>query len=67
LEIKQIADDDLRTHVAQRLGAFVFMTHHRTHRFVLLQQDFGNPATYCTDSTCRAGDQDWSAHARSPM
>jgi len=35
IEIEQIADHDLGTHVAQRLRAFVFMSHHRTHRFAL--------------------------------
>jgi hypothetical protein len=36
-EIEQIADHDLRSHVAQRLLTFVFISHHRTHRFALLQ------------------------------
>jgi hypothetical protein len=35
IEIEQIADHNLRTHVAQRLRAFVFTSHHRTHRSCL--------------------------------
>jgi hypothetical protein len=37
IEIEQIANHDLRTHVAQRLRAFVFLPHHRAHGFALLQ------------------------------
>ena len=47
IEIEQIADHDLRTHVAQCLRAFVFISHHRTHRFALLQQQLGDGAPYC--------------------
>jgi hypothetical protein len=31
IEIEQIANDNLRTHVAQGLRAFVFVSHHRTY------------------------------------
>jgi hypothetical protein len=41
-QVQQIADYDLRTHVAQCLRAFVVISHHRTHRFALLQQLFGD-------------------------
>jgi hypothetical protein len=38
IEIEQIAYHDLCTHVAQRLRAFVFISHHCTHCVALLQQ-----------------------------
>jgi hypothetical protein len=44
-QAQQIADYDLRTHVAQCLRAFVVISHHRTHRFALLQQLFGERPT----------------------
>jgi hypothetical protein len=44
-------DYDLRTHVAQCLRAFVVISHHRTHRFALLQQLFGDRAPYPTDAS----------------
>jgi len=62
IEIEQIADHDLRTQVAQRLRAFVFIPHHRTHRFALLQQQFGDRAPYRTDAARRAGDQNGIFH-----
>jgi hypothetical protein len=54
IEIEQITDHDLRTLVAQRLRAFVFSSHHRTHRFALLQQQFGDRAPYRADAARRA-------------
>jgi hypothetical protein len=57
IEIEQIADHDLRTYAAQRLSAFVFISHHRTHRFALFQQQFGDGAPYRADPARRAGDQ----------
>src|SRR5580704_10712947 len=62
IEIEQIADHDLRTHAAQRLRAFVFISHHRTHRFALLQEQFGDRAPYSADAARRAGNQNRSAH-----
>jgi hypothetical protein len=50
IEIKQIADHDLRAHAPQRLRAFVFISHHRTHRFPLLQQQIGDRAPYLADA-----------------
>ena len=67
IEIEQIADHDLRTHVAQRLRAFVFISHHRTHRFALLQQQFGDRAPYRADAARRAGDQNGMCHVFSSM
>ena len=46
IKIEQIADHDLRTHVAQCMRAFVFISHHRTHGFALLQQHFGDRTPY---------------------
>jgi hypothetical protein len=62
VEVKQVADYDLSTHVAQRLRAFVFTSHHRTHSFALLQQQFGDRAPYSTDAARRAGDQNGICH-----
>ena len=62
VEIEQIADHDLRTHIAQRLRALVFVSHHRTHRFVLLQQQFGDRASYRADTARRARDQNGIGH-----
>jgi hypothetical protein len=42
--------------------AFVFISHHRTHRFVLLQQQFSDGTPYRTDATRRAGDQNGTCH-----
>jgi hypothetical protein len=53
---------DLRTHVAQHLRAFVFISHHRSHGFALLQQQFGDRAPYRADAACRAGDQNGICH-----
>jgi hypothetical protein len=57
---------NLRTHVAQCLRAFIFISHHRTHRFALLQQLFGDRAPYPTDASRRAGDQNWICHVWFP-
>src|SRR6185503_10436558 len=65
IEIKQIAGNDLRTHVAQRLRAFVFSSHHRTHRFALLQQQFSNGAPYRANTTRGTGDQNGTLHVLS--
>jgi len=46
----------------QRLRAFVFISHHRTHRFALLQQQFGDRAPYRADAARRAGDQNGVCH-----
>jgi hypothetical protein len=62
IEIDQIADHDLRTHVAQRLRTSVFISHHRTHRFALLQQQFGDRAPYRADAARRTGDQNGICH-----
>jgi hypothetical protein len=56
IEIEQIADHDLRTHIAQRLSAFVFGSHHCTHWFPLLQQQCGDSSAYRADPASRAGD-----------
>ena len=61
-EIKQITDHNLRTLVAQRLRAFVFSSHHRTHRFALLQQQLGDRAPYGADAARGAGNQNGSCH-----
>jgi hypothetical protein len=61
IETKQIADYD-PAHIAQRLRALVFISHFRTHRFTLLQQQFGDRASYGADTARRAGDQNWSCH-----
>ena len=37
------------------LGAFVFISDHRAHRHVLLQQQFGDSASDPTDAAYRAG------------
>src|SRR5260370_230631 len=55
--IEQITNHNLRTHIAQRLRAFVFISHHRTHRLALLQQQFGDRAPYRADAPSLAGDQ----------
>jgi hypothetical protein len=62
IEIEQIADHDLRTRVAQCLRAFVFISNHRTHRFALLQQQFGERAPDPADAARRAGDQNGICH-----
>jgi hypothetical protein len=62
IEIEQIADHDLRTHVTQRLRAFVFTSHHRPHRFALLQQQFSDRAPYRAHATSGAGDQNAMRH-----
>ena len=49
-----------RTHVAQRLRAFVFISHHRTHRFALLQQQFGDGAPDAADASRGTCDQNAS-------
>jgi hypothetical protein len=54
-EIEQIADHDLRTHVTQRLCAFVIISHQGTHRLALLEQQFGDRASYRADAARRAG------------
>jgi hypothetical protein len=54
-EIEQITDHDVRTHVAQRLRALVFLSHHRPHRSALLQQQLGDCASYCPDAARRSG------------
>src|SRR5258708_39997712 len=41
---------------------FVFISHHRTHRFALLQQQFGDRAPYRADAARRAGDQNGIYH-----
>jgi hypothetical protein len=46
VEIEQIADHDLRPHVAQRLRALVFIPDHRAHRFTLLQQHLRDRTPY---------------------
>jgi hypothetical protein len=56
IEIEQIANHDLRTHVAQRLSALVFGSHHRTHRFALLKEQFGDGSPHRADPASRAGD-----------
>jgi hypothetical protein len=61
----QLADHDLRTHVEQHPRAFVFISHHRTHRFALLQQQFGDHAPYSADAARRAGDQNGLCHVLS--
>ena len=63
-EIEQITGHNLRSQVAQRLRAFVFLSHHRTHRFALLQQHFGDGASYAADATRRAGNQNGSVYIR---
>jgi len=62
IEIEQIADHDLRTQIAQRLRALVFISHHRTHRFALLQQQFGNRAPYRADAAGCTGDENEICH-----
>jgi len=65
IEIEQTADYHFRTHIAQRLRAFVFISHHRTHRFALLQQQFGDRASYSANASRRAGNQDRVCHVYS--
>jgi hypothetical protein len=65
IEIEQIANHDLGTHVAQRLRAFVLISHHRTHRIALLRQQPGDRAPYCADTARRAGDQNGNCHVSS--
>jgi hypothetical protein len=65
IEIEQIANHDLRTHVAQRLSALVFGSHHRAHRFALLKQQFGNGSPHSADTARRAGYQDGIRHVLS--
>ena len=62
IEIEQIADHDLLTHVAQRLRAFVFNSHHRAHRFAVLQQQFGDRAPYRADAARRTRDKNGIWH-----
>jgi len=49
IEIEQIANHDLCTQSAQCLPALVFSSHHRPHRFALLQQQLGDRASYRAD------------------
>src|ERR1051325_5015488 len=63
IEVEQIADHDLRTHVAQGLRAFVFTSHHRTHSFALLQEQFCNRAASPANAARRAGDQNGICHS----
>jgi hypothetical protein len=65
IEIEQIADYDLRTQIAQRLRAVVFISDHRAHRFALLQQQFGDRAPYRADAARRPGDQNAMFHVYS--
>ncbi len=51
IEIEQIPD--LRTHVAQRLRAFVFISRQGTHRFALLQEQFCDRAPYSANAPRR--------------
>ena len=62
IEIEQTADHHLGTHIAQRLRAFVFISHHRTYRLALFQQQFGDRAPYPADAASRAGDQNGICH-----
>jgi hypothetical protein len=55
IEIEQIADHDLRTQTAQCLRALVLSSHHRSHRLAMLQQQFGDRASYRPDAARRAG------------
>jgi hypothetical protein len=62
IEIKQITDHDLRTLFAQRLRAFVFGSHHRTHRFALFQQQFGDRAPTAPTRPAAPVDQNGIRH-----
>jgi hypothetical protein len=62
-----LADHDLRTHVAQCLRTLVFISHHRTHRFALAQQQLGDRAPYSADATRRASNQNGNRHVFRPM
>ena len=62
IEIEQIARHDLRAGVSQCLRAFVFLSHHRTHRFALLQKQTGNRAPNRACAARRPGDQNWMCH-----
>jgi hypothetical protein len=62
IEIEQIGNYDLRTHVAQRLRAFVFISHHRTHGSALLQEQFDDRAPYPADAARRPSDQTGICH-----
>ena len=53
IEIEQIADRDLRTQTAQCLRALVLSSHHRPHGLALLQQQFGDRASYRPDAALR--------------
>ena len=48
------------------LRALVFISHHRTYRFALLQQQFGERAPYPANAARRAGDQNGIRHVLSP-
>jgi len=61
LEIQQITGYYFRAHVSQRSRALVFLSHHRTHSFTLLQQEFDDRASDRTYTTGSAGDQNGSA------
>ena len=57
IEVEQISDHNLCTHVAQSLGALVLISHHGTHCFALLQQQFGDGTPYPADAARGAGNQ----------
>jgi hypothetical protein len=61
-EIQQIPGYDFRTHVSQTSRALVFLSHHRTHSFALLQQELDDRTSNCTYTTGRAGDQNGIRH-----
>lgn len=48
-EIEQIVGPDLRDDVAECLRPVVFVSHHRTHRFASLQEEFGSRAAFRAD------------------
>ena len=48
-------------------AALVFISHHRTHRFALLQEQCGNRAPYRADAARRAGDRMGFAMLFPPM
>jgi hypothetical protein len=62
IEIEQIPEHDLGAHVAQRLRAFILISHHRTHRFALLQQQFGDCAPDRADAARRACNKNGVCH-----
>ena len=59
---EQVSDHDLRTHFAQRVRAFVFISHHRAHRLALLQQQFGDRAPLSRRRGPPRRDQNGSCH-----